>query len=83
MNSTLVEVSTIDTGDTAFIILSGALVLLMTPGLGLFYGGMVSNKNVRGRPSFSRHKRFVIEFAFISENCKYFVYMVSFSLLHL
>ena len=25
----------------------GALVLLMTPGLGLFYGGMVSSKNVR------------------------------------
>lgn len=36
----------IDTGDTSFIIISTALVLLMTPGLALFYGGMVRNKNV-------------------------------------
>jgi Amt family ammonium transporter len=36
----------IDTGDTAFILVSSALVLLMTPGLGLFYGGMVRKKNV-------------------------------------
>ena len=35
-----------DTGDTAFIIISSALVLLMTPGLALFYGGMVRRKNV-------------------------------------
>ncbi|MFZ5426888.1 MAG: ammonium transporter [Thermodesulfobacteriota bacterium] len=32
--------------DTAFILISAALVLLMTPGLGLFYGGMVRSKNV-------------------------------------
>jgi len=32
--------------DTAFILVSAALVLLMTPGLGLFYGGMVRSKNV-------------------------------------
>ncbi|MTV48447.1 ammonium transporter [Heliobacillus mobilis] len=36
----------VDTGDTAFIILSAALVMLMTPGLALFYGGMVRKKNV-------------------------------------
>jgi len=36
----------IDTGDTAFVLLSAALVLLMTPGLGFFYGGMVRGKNV-------------------------------------
>lgn len=36
----------IDAGDTAFIIFSTALVMLMTPGLGLFYGGMVRQKNV-------------------------------------
>ena len=30
----------IDTGDTAFILVSAALVLLMTPALALFYGGM-------------------------------------------
>jgi Amt family ammonium transporter len=33
-------------GDTAFIIMTSAMVLLMTPGLGLFYGGMVRKKNV-------------------------------------
>ncbi len=35
-----------DTGDTAWILVSAALVLLMTPGLALFYGGMVRGKNV-------------------------------------
>jgi len=37
---------TINTGDTAFIIFSTALVFFMTPGLALFYGGMVKRKNV-------------------------------------
>ena len=37
-----------DTGDTAFILVSAALVLLMTPGLALFYAGMVRSKNVLG-----------------------------------
>src|SRR4051812_8970678 len=36
----------IDTGDTAWLLVSCALVLLMTPGLALFYGGMVRGKNV-------------------------------------
>ena len=36
----------IDTGDTAWVLVSSALVLLMTPGLALFYGGMVRSKNV-------------------------------------
>jgi len=36
----------VDTGDTAFVLMSAALVLLMTPGLALFYGGMVRKKNV-------------------------------------
>lgn len=36
----------IDTGDTAWILISSALVMLMTPGLALFYGGMVRSKNV-------------------------------------
>ncbi len=35
-------------GDTAFVLMSAALVMLMTPGLALFYGGMVRNKNVLG-----------------------------------
>ncbi len=37
-----------NTGDTAFILVSAALVLLMTPGLALFYAGMVRSKNVLG-----------------------------------
>ncbi|MEO8518470.1 MAG: ammonia channel protein, partial [Dermatophilaceae bacterium] len=37
---------TIDTGDTAWILVSAALVLLMTPGVALFYGGMVRAKSV-------------------------------------
>lgn len=36
----------IDTGDTAFVMICTALVMIMTPGLGLFYGGMVRTKNV-------------------------------------
>ncbi|MEJ2685080.1 MAG: ammonium transporter [Candidatus Sulfobium sp.] len=38
----------IDSGDTAFVLISAALVLLMTPGLAMFYGGMVRRKNVLG-----------------------------------
>jgi len=38
----------IDPGDTAFVLLSAALVMLMTPGLAMFYGGMVRRKNVLG-----------------------------------
>ena len=37
-----------DTGDTAWILVASALVLLMTPGLAFFYGGMVRGKNVLG-----------------------------------
>ncbi len=36
----------INSGDTAWVLVSAALVMLMTPGLGLFYGGMVRQKNV-------------------------------------
>ena len=35
-----------DSGDTAWLLTSSALVLFMTPGLALFYGGMVRGKNV-------------------------------------
>ena len=38
----------VNTADTLFIMLSTALVMLMTPGLALFYGGMVRSKNVLG-----------------------------------
>ena len=36
----------INAGDTAWMLISAALVMLMTPGLALFYGGMVGRKNV-------------------------------------
>ncbi len=42
------EASRIDAGDTAWMLTATALVLLMTPGLALFYGGMVRRKNVLG-----------------------------------
>jgi len=35
-----------DTGNTSFMLVASALVLLMTPGLALFYGGLVGKKNV-------------------------------------
>ncbi len=37
-----------DSGDTAWLLTRSALVLLMTPGLAFFYGGMVRSKNVLG-----------------------------------
>jgi Amt family ammonium transporter len=37
-----------DTGDTAWLLASTALVMFMTPGLALFYGGLVRGKNVLG-----------------------------------
>ncbi|MGN5765995.1 ammonium transporter [Acinetobacter calcoaceticus] len=44
----------VDTGDTAWVLVSTALVLLMTiPGLALFYGGMVRKKNVLSTMMFS------------------------------
>ena len=36
----------IDSGDTAWMLVATAFVLLMTPGLAYFYGGMVNAKNV-------------------------------------
>jgi Amt family ammonium transporter len=36
----------INSGDVAWVLVSSALVLFMTPGLAFFYGGMVRRKNV-------------------------------------
>lgn len=36
----------INTGDTAWVLISAALVMMMTPAVGFFYGGMVTSKNV-------------------------------------
>lgn len=41
-------VNGVNSGDTAWMLVSTALVMLMTPGLALFYGGMVRRKNVLG-----------------------------------
>lgn len=47
--SALADGPAVDTGDTAWVLISTALVLLMTaPGLALFYSGMVRRKNVLG-----------------------------------
>ena len=40
------EAATLDSGDTAWMIVASALVMLMLPGLALFYAGMVRRKNV-------------------------------------
>jgi Amt family ammonium transporter len=42
------DVTTIDAGATAWMLTSTALVLLMIPGLAMFYGGLVRSKNVLG-----------------------------------
>ncbi|MBP1764092.1 MAG: ammonium transporter, partial [Firmicutes bacterium] len=44
-DGTTPEPAKIDTGDTTFVLISAALVMIMTPGLALFYGGMVRTKN--------------------------------------
>ncbi|NEC90322.1 ammonium transporter [Streptomyces sp. SID12501] len=46
MNLAAATAARIDTGDTAWLLAATALVLLMTPGLALFYGGMVRTKSV-------------------------------------
>src|SRR5437764_2948917 len=38
--------SAVNTGDTAWVLTTAALVMLMTPAVGFFYGGMVRSKNV-------------------------------------
>ncbi|MFM9131707.1 MAG: ammonia channel protein, partial [Actinomycetota bacterium] len=44
----LAAAATIDSGATAWVLISAALVAFMTPGLAFFYGGMVRSKNVLG-----------------------------------
>jgi Amt family ammonium transporter len=45
MTAILAQASVVDTGDTAWMLAATALVLLMTPALGLFYAGLVREKN--------------------------------------
>jgi Amt family ammonium transporter len=42
------DAAAVDTGDTAWMLTSAALVMFMTPGLAFFYGGLVRGKNVLG-----------------------------------
>ncbi len=44
--SPLPSLTSMDTGDTAWLLMSTALVMIMLPGLALFYGGLVRSKNV-------------------------------------
>jgi Amt family ammonium transporter len=44
----LAAAATIDSGATAWVLISAALVAFMTPGLAFFYGGMVRSKNMLG-----------------------------------
>ncbi|MCR8557174.1 ammonium transporter [Mucilaginibacter sp. BJC16-A38] len=46
VDTVTIKDSQINSGDTAWLLVSTALVLIMTPGLAFFYGGMVSKKNV-------------------------------------
>jgi Amt family ammonium transporter len=45
VSATSVTAAKIDTGDTSWVLISAALVMLMTPGLAFFYGGLVRRKN--------------------------------------
>lgn len=44
-DASAIQTAKIDTGDTAWILMSAGLVMLMTPGLAFFYGGLVRRKN--------------------------------------
>ena len=46
IHSVYVEVLKMDAGNIAFMLICSALVFLMTPGLAMFYGGLVRKKNV-------------------------------------
>ena len=65
--------SAINSGDTAWMLVSSALVMLMTPAVGFFYGGMVSSKNV-----LSVIKQSMIILALISVQWVLFGYSLAF-----
>jgi len=44
----LLEVSALEPGSTGFMILAASLVMLMTPGLAFFYGGLATKRNILG-----------------------------------
>jgi ammonium transporter len=67
----------VDSGDTAWMLTSSGLVLLMVPGLALFYGGMVRRKNVLGTMMHS-----MVALAIIGIQWVLFGYSLAFGLSH-
>ncbi|HNJ80685.1 MAG TPA: ammonium transporter, partial [Methanoregulaceae archaeon] len=64
---------TLDTGTTAWLLAATALVMLMTPGVGFFYGGLVRRKNFISMVALS-----FIVFALVSIQWVLFGYSLSF-----
>jgi len=48
LNSIILQIGSLDTGSTGFMLLATSLVMLMTPGLAFFYGGLASKRNILG-----------------------------------
>lgn len=46
LNTMFLNISAIDTGSTGFMLLATSLVMLMTPGLAFFYGGLATKRNI-------------------------------------
>ena len=46
LNTILLDAGMLDTGSTGFMLLATSLVMLMTPGLAFFYGGLASKRNI-------------------------------------
>jgi len=46
LNTMILNIATIDTGSTGFMLLATSLVMLMTPGLAFFYGGLATKRNI-------------------------------------
>ncbi len=64
----------LDTGDTAWLLVSTALVMLMTPGVGFFYGGLVRRKNIVNMITLS-----LVAFALVSLQWVLFGYSLAFA----
>ncbi|HMK45547.1 MAG TPA: ammonium transporter [Methanocella sp.] len=64
----------IDSGDTAWLLASTALVMIMTPGVGFFYGGLVRRKNIVNMITLS-----LVAFALVSVQWVLFGYSLAFA----
>ena len=63
----------LNSGDTAWVLVATAMVMLMTPGVGLFYGGLVKSKTVVSMIGLS-----FLAFALVSVQWVLFGYSLSF-----